>query len=48
MSGNFGFGPDFNPDDFNLDASQSAEFKELFAQLSNFGLNPANSLCCCK
>jgi putative hydrolase len=50
MSGNFGFGPgfnpddfnpdDFNPDDFKSDAIQSPEFKELFAQLSNFGLNP--------
>ena len=27
MSGNFGFGPDFNPDDFNLDASQSENSK---------------------
>ena len=46
MSGNFGFGPGFNPDDFNpdyfnldyfkSDAIQSPEFKELFAQLSNF------------
>ena len=38
MSGNFGFGPN-NPSDPN--DPNNPNFNELFAQLSNFGLNPA-------
>jgi putative hydrolase len=39
MSGNFGFGFG-GPDDSNPDENSNENFKELFAQLSNFGLNP--------
>ena len=38
MSNNFGFGPG-NPSDPN-DPENNPNFKELFEQLSNFGLNP--------
>ena len=38
MSGNFGFGPN-DPNDPN--DPNNPNFNELFAQLSNFGLNPA-------
>ena len=38
MSGNFGFGPN-DPSDPN--DPNNPNFNELFAQLSNFGLNPA-------
>jgi putative hydrolase len=46
MSGNFGFGPNDpndpnNPGDpENLGGDNNPNFNELFAQLSNFGLNP--------
>ncbi|MCX6453711.1 MAG: zinc-dependent metalloprotease [Actinobacteria bacterium] len=39
MSGNFGFGFG-GPDDSNPDENSNENFKKLFAQLSNFGLNP--------
>ena len=43
MSGNFGFGPNDPSDPENADNSggdSNPNFNELFAQLSNFGLNP--------
>lgn len=39
MSGNFGFGFG-GPDDENTNENGKPNFNELFAQLSNFGLNP--------
>ena len=39
MSGNFGFGFG-GPDDENSNENGKPNFNELFAQLSNFGLNP--------
>ena len=39
MSGNFGFGFG-GPDDENSNENDKPNFNELFAQLSNFGLNP--------
>ncbi|MFM2159521.1 MAG: hypothetical protein RLY39_52 [Actinomycetota bacterium] len=45
MSNNFGFGPGNpgnpdDPDDSNSNENGLPDFNELFAQLSNFGLNP--------
>ena len=39
MTNNFGFGPS-DPDDPNSNENNLPDFNELFAQLSNFGLNP--------
>jgi len=40
MSGNFGFGPNDPNDPENSGGDSNPNFNELFAQLSNFGLNP--------
>ena len=39
LTNNFGFGPS-DPDDPNSNENNLPDFNELFAQLSNFGLNP--------
>ncbi|CAB4668967.1 MAG: hypothetical protein F2653_01245 [Actinobacteria bacterium] len=41
MSGNFGFGPNDPNDSSDPNDPNNPNFNELFAQLSNFGLNPA-------
>ena len=45
LTNNFGFGPSDpddpnNPNDSNSNENNLPDFNELFAQLSNFGLNP--------
>lgn len=40
MSNNFGFGPTDPFDENNPNNQNNPNFNELFAQLSNFGLNP--------
>ena len=40
MSGNFGFGPNDPSDPENSGGENNPNFNDLFAQLSNFGLNP--------